>query len=86
MSDAAAGKNTSVPADGFRDRLLLELDAEARRLWGAAIDRLSPEEYRECLLCLALDRIARGECAGLLRRKPATVANLREEKLRRGIH
>ena len=66
-----------------RDRLLLELDAEARRLWGAAVDRLSPEEYRECLLCLALDRIARGECAGMVRRQPGHVVAIDEARLRR---
>lgn len=65
-----------------RDRLLIELHAEARRLWGATIDRLSPEEYRECLLCLALDRIARGECAGMVRRPPAHVVAIDEARLR----
>lgn len=65
-----------------RDRLLVELDAEARRLWGAAVDRLSPDEYRECLLCLALDRIARGECAGMVRRPPAHVVAIDEARMR----
>jgi len=55
-----------------RLRILDELHAAGVREWGVAFLALPFDEYRDALMCLALDRVIDGEVRGFKRRrKPA---------------
>lgn len=82
MSDGAAGKNTSVHGETCRrihDEIVAAIGRQPALV--AEFNGLSEVDQAWFMYGRALDRLARGECAGLVRRPPARVVALRAEKL-----
>jgi hypothetical protein len=69
----------------YRLRILDELAADAERAWPGDLDRLTQDEYVQCLLMCALDRIHRNEVRGFARSRPAQPAALDITKLQIGL-
>jgi hypothetical protein len=76
---------SDTDAVAHRLRLLDELHAEGVRAWGADFLALPLNDYRDALMCLALDRIHRGETRGFARRRPALPAMLDAARMKQGI-
>ena len=68
-----------------RLRILDELHNSGVREWGVAFLALPFDEYRDALMCLALDRVIDGEVRGFQRRRPAQPAALDVTKLQIGV-
>jgi hypothetical protein len=78
---SAPAKDSPLLENPARARTLTELAAEARRLWGASVERLPPDEYATMLLALACDRIVRSESRGFRRMAPLRLVAIDDAKL-----
>ena len=72
-------------AVAHRLRLLDELHAAGLRAWGADFLALPLDDYRDAMICLALDRIHAGETRGFARRRPALPVILDAARMSQGI-
>ena len=68
-----------------RVRILDELHQAGIRAWGSAFLALSLDDYRDAVMCLALDRIAENEVRGFARQRPPQPAALDAGKLQSGL-